>query len=51
MAYAQDAGMSTEDFTDFVYRACKLDLVDPVAAWKAVYDEQQRLIDLARRQE
>ena len=44
-AYAQDAGMSTEDFTDFVYRACKLDLDDPVAAWKAVYDEQQRLID------
>lgn len=44
-AYAQDADMSTEDFADFVFRACKLDQDDPVAAWKAVYDEQQRLID------
>lgn len=44
-AYAQDAGMSTEAFTEFVFRACKLDQDDPVAAWRAVYDEQQRLID------
>ncbi len=44
-AYAQDAGMSLEDFRAFVYRACKLDQPDPVAAWRAVYDEQQRLCD------
>ncbi len=44
-AYAQDAGMSTEDFQAFVFQACKLDLDDPVQAWKDVYREQQRLID------
>ena len=47
-AYAQDAGMSTEDFQNFVFQACKLDLDDPVHAWKEVYREQQRLIDWLR---
>jgi aminopeptidase len=44
-AYAQDAGMSTADFAEFVHRACKLDAPDPVAAWKTLAAEQQRLID------
>jgi aminopeptidase len=37
--------MSTPDFADFVYAACKLDAPDPAAAWKAQAAEQQRLID------
>ncbi len=44
-AYAQDADMSTPDFTEFVYAACKLDTPDPAAAWRAQAAEQQRLID------
>ena len=44
-AYAQDAGMATADFADFVFRACKLDRPDPVAAWQTLAAEQQRLID------
>ncbi len=44
-AHAQDAGMSTEAFTDFVLAACKLDTPDPVAAWKSQAAEQDRLID------
>lgn len=44
-AYAQDAEMSTDDFADFVFAACKLNQPDPVAAWKALHDEQARLID------
>ncbi len=44
-AYAQDAGMATEDYADFVFRACKLDQSDPVAAWQEVHERQQRLID------
>jgi aminopeptidase len=44
-AYAQDAGMATADFAAFVHRACKLDTPDPVAAWKELAAEQQRLID------
>ena len=44
-AYAQDAGMSTEAFSAFLYSACKLDQLDPAAAWRELSKEQQRLID------
>jgi aminopeptidase len=44
-AYAQDAEMDTEAYTDFVLSACKLDWDDPVAAWLELKAEQQRLID------
>jgi aminopeptidase len=44
-AYAQDADMDTEAYTDFVLRACKLDREDPVAAWLELKADQQRLID------
>ncbi|HET7093348.1 MAG TPA: aminopeptidase [Thermomicrobiales bacterium] len=44
-AYAQDADLSTPDFTEFVLAACKLDGPDPAAAWRAQAAEQQRLID------
>jgi aminopeptidase len=43
--YAQDADMDTEEYTDFVLSACKLDRDDPVAAWQELRAEQQRLID------
>ncbi|MEJ7838687.1 MAG: aminopeptidase [Thermomicrobiales bacterium] len=43
--YAQDADMDTEEYTDFVLSACKLDQDDPVAAWQELRGEQQRLID------
>ncbi len=44
-AYAQDADMDTDAYTDFVLKACKLDRDDPVAAWQELREEQQRLID------
>ncbi len=44
-AYAQDAGLDTEAYTDFVLSACKLDRDDPVAAWLELKDWQQRLVD------
>ena len=43
-AYAQDAGMSTDDFAGFVAEACKLTAPDPVAAWREAATEQDRLI-------
>lgn len=42
LAYAQDAGMSLEDYEAMVYRAMFLDLPDPVAAWQALSAEQAR---------
>ncbi|HEU5368706.1 MAG TPA: aminopeptidase, partial [Ktedonobacterales bacterium] len=44
-AYAQDAGMSLDEFTEFVYEACFLNDEDPVARWKALGAEQQHLVD------
>ncbi len=43
--YAQTAGMSLQQYQDFVYHACKVHLDDPVAAWEKVEAEQQRLVD------
>ncbi len=43
--YAQTAGMSLSQYEDFVYRACKVHLDDPVAAWRQIEQEQQRLVD------
>jgi len=45
-AGAQDAEMSLREYEDFVYTAGKLDLDDPVAAWRETYVEQQRIADI-----
>ena len=44
-AYAQDADMSTDEFTEFVFRAGKLHTDDPIAAWKAETDFAQRIVN------
>ena len=43
-AYAQDAGMSLEEFEEFVYAACQVDKKDPVAAWKKEKAFQQKIL-------
>jgi aminopeptidase len=48
-AYAQDAGMSLEAFTQFVYSAMFLDRPDPVAAWAEIRDFQAQLIERLSR--
>lgn len=45
LSYAQNAGMSLRQYADFLFGACKVDLDDPVAAWRQVHDEQARLVD------
>jgi aminopeptidase len=47
-AYAQDAEMSTADYAEFVFAACKLGVEDPAAAWREQGATQQRLIDWLR---
>jgi aminopeptidase len=44
-AGAQDAGMSLRQYEDFVYGAGLLNEPDPVVAWRALGDRQQRLAD------
>jgi aminopeptidase len=43
-AAAQDADMSLSDFEDFVFRVCFVDEGDPVARWRELADQQERLV-------
>lgn len=42
---AQEAGMSLEEYEDFVFGATFADRDDPVAAWRAMGEMQQKKID------
>lgn len=42
-ASAQEADMSLADYQDFVFSACKLNLADPVAAWRQEGERLARL--------
>lgn len=44
-ASAQEAGMSLEEYAQFVFGACKLYDPDPIASWKEVGRFQQRIVD------
>ena len=44
-AAAQEAGMGLEEYTQFVYNACKLFADDPIAAWLEVRAKQQHVTD------
>ena len=44
-AFAQEADMSLSEYEDFVYAATYADTDDPVAEWKRVHDEQQKVVD------
>lgn len=44
-ALAQEARMSLDEYTEFLINACYLNLDDPVAKWKEIDKEQQRLAD------
>jgi aminopeptidase len=44
-ALAMEAEMGLHEYEDFVYKACKADLDDPVAAWNGVKLAQQKVID------
>jgi aminopeptidase len=44
-AAAQEASMSLEEYSDFVYHACKLYEEDPIGAWKQLGKDQQHIVD------
>lgn len=43
--YAQDANMSLAEFEEFVFNTCFLNDSDPIARWKELSAQQQRLVD------
>jgi aminopeptidase len=44
-ASAQEAGMSLEEYQEFVFQACHLYDDDPAASWRKVRTEQQRFVN------
>jgi aminopeptidase len=44
-AGAQEAGMSLDEYEDFVYSACFLYDSDPIAKWRQLRDKQQKVVD------
>jgi aminopeptidase len=42
-AQAQEAAMSLEEYEDFVYQSCLVDKEDPVAEWKKIHEQQERV--------
>lgn len=51
MAAAQNAGMSLDDYEQFVFNACNLFKDDPVSEWLAVRKHQQQIVDVLNSRE
>ncbi len=48
-ANAQEAGMSLEEYQDFIFNACHLYTDDPAGAWLEIRKDQQRFVDYLNR--
>lgn len=44
-ANAQEAGMSLEEYSEFIFNACKLNTDNPKKAWEALGQKQQNIVD------
>ena len=44
-AQAQEAGMSLEEYEDFVYKSCLVDKDDPIGEWQKIHDKQEKICD------
>lgn len=44
-ASAQEAGMSLEEYEDFVFNACHLNADNPADSWLSIRKEQQKIVD------
>jgi aminopeptidase len=51
LANAQEAGMSLEEYEQFVFTACRLYEEDPAAAWLEVRRSQQHIVDFLNKKE
>jgi aminopeptidase len=48
-AEAQEAEMALPEYEDFVYTSCLVDRDDPIAEWKKVRSEQEKLCDFLNK--
>jgi len=42
-AQAQEAAMSLTEYEDFVYNSCLVDKKDPIAEWKKIHEQQEKI--------
>lgn len=42
---AQEAGMSLDDYENFVFEACFINTPDPVKSWEKIHNDQQTMVD------
>ena len=45
-ALAQEAGMGPIEYEDFAYRACMVDVEDPIGEWRKQGEEQKKMIEI-----
>ncbi len=50
-ANAQEAGMSLEEYENFVFKACFLDYDNPIEKWLEVREYQQKIVDVLNSKE
>jgi aminopeptidase len=50
-AQAQECGLGTQDYEQFVYSACFLDHDDPQERWREIHDSQQHVVDALNERE
>lgn len=48
---AQEAEMSTEEYEDFVYKACHCDQDGTADAWKKISERQERIVEFLNKKE
>ncbi|MGB9741525.1 MAG: aminopeptidase [Candidatus Bathyarchaeia archaeon] len=48
-AQAQEAAMALQEYEDFVFGSCLVDREDPVAEWRRIHDEQERICNFLNR--
>lgn len=48
---AMEANMSSSEYEDFVFSACFVDKEDPIAEWKNLKKDQQRIIDFLMKKD
>jgi len=50
-AYAQDADMSLEEYSNFLFKSTFCDTDDPVSEWKNIHKQQQAFVDWLKGKE
>ncbi len=48
-AQAQEAAMSLEEYENFVYSSCFVDKKDPVAEWKKIHRQQEKICEFLNK--